>query len=432
LGSNGQATSERNAVENAIAAGVVVVAASGNGDPNTGLGLPSLDCPACYPGVIAVGATSLDDANPSAIVEKVASYSNYDSGNPTTWGIVAPGGDPDSSLPNGDPDLLHWIFNIFTSTPTDKQFQRPCTGDFGTGPTLDCRIEIAGTSQATPHVAGAAALLLSVGVAPSQVKTLLCNNATSIGGTHSGCGRLNIYQAMAAALHDAVPPSPSGPTYLCSSNGAPQSTARFAQASRNSYSFETVPQRGVRHNAATVNASQLLVTYDRATALSQRTRVTQSLGTQGLELKSEIDLPHVGKLVRVISVPSGKSVDDAMRQLRTQAGVIAVEQDRPRFAQSTTPLFPNDDYFNGAPTSRTPPFYQAAGTGGQLDNHVICAANAWGYSTSNSTGSTFAGAAGGTVPIAIIDTGADLTHPELSGRATVTENINSGNGTVTP
>ena len=56
------------AVENAISHGVVVVAASGNGN-SLGVGQPFLDCPAADPGVIAVGASALNDSNPQAITE---------------------------------------------------------------------------------------------------------------------------------------------------------------------------------------------------------------------------------------------------------------------------------------------------------------------------------------------------------------------------
>ncbi|MGH8164922.1 MAG: S8 family peptidase, partial [Rhodanobacteraceae bacterium] len=82
---------EENAIETAISQGVVVVAASGNESAAT------LDCPAAYPGVIAVGASALNDSNPNSIFEYTASYSNYDASKPTTWGLVAPGGDPNST-----------------------------------------------------------------------------------------------------------------------------------------------------------------------------------------------------------------------------------------------------------------------------------------------------------------------------------------------
>jgi len=434
LGSSGTNSAEQAAVENAIAAGVVVVAASGNGD-SSGVAQASLDCPACYPGVIAVGATTIDDSNPSSITERVASYSNYAAG--TSWGIVAPGGDPNTSISGGDPDTLHWIENIFTSTPTDKQFQSACKGDFGGSGTADCRILIAGTSQATPHVAGAAALLLSAGASASSIKTLLCNNATHLSDTHSGCGRLNVYRAMAAAVGDSALPAQAAQTYDCSTNGAQQSESRSLQA-LSMRSTDGTPVRTVRHvSSAVAQSQQLLVVYDRAKAQANRTIALQSLQSQGLSVQNEMDLPNVGKTIRVLSVAAGKNVDDAMRQLRTANGVLSVERDARRYAQSSSPAFTNDPYFDGAAGTNTPPFYEGqtpsgAWTGGQWDMHVICAANAWGYANSNSTGRIVTAAAGGTVPIAIIDTGADLTHPDLSGRVTVTEIIDSGNGTVTP
>ncbi len=215
------------AVADAIAAHVIVIAASGNGAPSSS----GVSAPGCDTGVIAAGATSLADgtatgtllrtgytssaattatsANP---VEYVAYYSQ--AGTPaanvhssSAWGIVAPGGDPSS---DNDADDLHWIENIWTSTPLDANFAGECTPDFNSASMSDCRTLIAGTSMATPHVAGAAALILAVSGStyqnPSAMKTLLCSTADDLHDSRQGCGRLNIYRALATAIADTNPP----------------------------------------------------------------------------------------------------------------------------------------------------------------------------------------------------------------------------------
>jgi hypothetical protein len=221
---------EGTAVANAISHNVIVVAASGNEDAN----VP--DAPGCDTGVIAVGATSLDDGTangaggggnanppgtPTTPQEYVASYSNYGSpntlNNASSWGIVAPGGDPANSEVTGTADNLHWIYNIWTSTPymanaSDNTFEGECTEDYpnssSTTPPVDCRTLIAGTSQATPHVAGVAALICGINATyctPTMMRTLLCTYADSIGDPHEGCGRLNAYRAVAIAVGDTDP-----------------------------------------------------------------------------------------------------------------------------------------------------------------------------------------------------------------------------------
>jgi subtilisin family serine protease len=226
------------AIAKAIAANIVVVAASGNSAPST----VGVAAPGCDSGVIAAGATSLADgaANGSNVsggsvaspIEYMTSYTQY--GSPSTyqssssWGILAPGGDPADAetSPNGTVDDLHWIENIWTTTPyeansSDTTFQGECDPDYPNGAsksgTIDCRTLIAGTSMATPHVAGAAALILSVNSSyqsPAAMKALLCSTADNLDTTaagssanlynvNQGCGRLNVYRAMAKAVGDA-------------------------------------------------------------------------------------------------------------------------------------------------------------------------------------------------------------------------------------
>lgn len=221
LGASTADSSEQAAVANAIAAGVTVVAASGNETSS------ALDYPAGYPGVIAVGATGIvdsipngDSATASSAGETVAGYSNYDAIHPTTWGIVAPGGNPSQVTPagcasgSGDCDYLHWIENIYSTSalfPSTQPYA--CTTDAAHslfGETGDCRVLIAGTSMATPHVAGAVGLLLSVrsGLSPAQVAAALQASAHNIGDPHQGYGRLNVYKLIANALGDTSVPGP--------------------------------------------------------------------------------------------------------------------------------------------------------------------------------------------------------------------------------
>ncbi|HET6896579.1 MAG TPA: S8 family serine peptidase [Candidatus Baltobacteraceae bacterium] len=197
---------EYQAVENAIAHGVVVVAASGNGAGNPAVGQPYLDCPAADPGVIAVGASALNDTNPLSIFEYVASYSNYVSNHGTASGgafLVAPGGDPcpTSTGSCDDSDNLHWIEHIYSSTAVQTG---QCASTAPANEAGDCRIEIAGTSQATPHVVGVVSLMLAKNpsLTPSQIAAGLCATADNIGDTKQGCGRVNAAAAVSwAATH---------------------------------------------------------------------------------------------------------------------------------------------------------------------------------------------------------------------------------------
>jgi serine protease len=169
---------EEPAVAKAIAAGVIVVAAAGNDDANT------IDYPAADPGVIAVGASAFCDstANVQSGYEYVAAYSNYGPG----LALVAPGGDPDAAQTNcmqqACVDHLQWIENL-------DSLKGPFTEQVGL---------FAGTSQASPHVAGAVALMKSKDPAltPAQALSILKASADKIGDPHQGAGRLNVLTAL--------------------------------------------------------------------------------------------------------------------------------------------------------------------------------------------------------------------------------------------
>ncbi|MCL5970450.1 MAG: S8 family peptidase [Patescibacteria group bacterium] len=178
-------SSYQSAIDYAKSKGTLVVVAAGNGNPP---GYPvdaSTNSPANCKGVLAVGATKSDDTR--------ASFSNYG----PIVSISAPGFDILSTIPGGN-------------------YQ-----------------QMSGTSMATPHVAGAAGLLLSAkpDLTPDQVKDCLVNNADPISTDLPVGPRLNIYKAITACAGGGPPPSssptPSGsttPTPSINPSGTPRVT----------------------------------------------------------------------------------------------------------------------------------------------------------------------------------------------------------------
>jgi subtilisin family serine protease len=152
------------AVQRAANRGVVVVAAAGND------GLPFCENGTGDGKVLCVGAVDKRGAR--------SFYSSFGSG----VGLVAPGG---SDLPGTDEDVL--------STWNDGSYQ-----------------ELAGTSQATPHVAGVAALLVAKGVRGQAAVQRILATTTDLGAPgpdiQFGNGLVNA-EAAVAGLQSS---SPSG------------------------------------------------------------------------------------------------------------------------------------------------------------------------------------------------------------------------------
>ncbi len=154
------------AVDYAWNHGVVVVCAAGND------GVSSPFYPAAYTNSISVSATTSLDT--------LASYSNYG----TTIDISAPGGDSGDNNGDGYDDMI--LQNTFLRRDEGYYFY-------------------AGTSMASPHVAGVAALVIAKNssLSNAQTRNILETSADDIGANGwdnlFGYGRLNAYEAVMAA-----------------------------------------------------------------------------------------------------------------------------------------------------------------------------------------------------------------------------------------
>jgi serine protease len=162
------------ALDYAFSQGVVVVAASGNS------GLNHVYCPAAYPSVISVGATTVSGT--------VAQYSNGGD----ALDVTAPGGDSNTRIvQEGYCDT--WV-QMYYSEQYDEF----------------CPVQEFGTSLSTPHVAGIAALILGErpALTPGDVAQAIRASARDRGpaGWDSGFG-WGIVDAYGAVLAAAPPPT---------------------------------------------------------------------------------------------------------------------------------------------------------------------------------------------------------------------------------
>lgn len=162
-------------------AGLIVCASAGNSRGD-------LSAPAMYDECMAVGSTGP--------FEGIAPYSSF-----------GPGFEVDIAAPGGDGSFgdAGWIWSCTVSW--DDTNTVPTYGYAGQG--------WQGTSMACPHVSGAAALLLSNGVVPSEVRSRLTSTArTPKGGGMDrkkyGAGILNVQAALANAAIRISKPARGG------------------------------------------------------------------------------------------------------------------------------------------------------------------------------------------------------------------------------
>ncbi|MBD2042900.1 S8 family peptidase [Microcoleus sp. FACHB-672] len=167
LGGPGESQLLQEAIDYAHQKGVVIVAAAGNSGDN------SAGYPARYPNVIGVAA--LDATGNKAF------YSNFGAG----VDISAPGGDTKEGELGG---ILQNTIDPQTGAPIFAAYQ--------------------GTSMASPHVAGVAALVKAIGVQePSEITNVLLQSARVVQEdplNHFGAGQLDAASAVQLATHGQI------------------------------------------------------------------------------------------------------------------------------------------------------------------------------------------------------------------------------------
>lgn len=165
LAGTGYSSTLQNAVNYALSHNVTVVAAMSNENSST------INYPAAFAGVIAVGSTDPNDNRSNPFFWSASSGSNYGS----HISVVAPG---------------NYIFGLHYQSNTNYDYY------YG------------GTSQATPHVAGLAALLLAgnPNLLPAQIKSIIeITSEDRVGNPaedspgwdqYYGYGRINAFKAL--------------------------------------------------------------------------------------------------------------------------------------------------------------------------------------------------------------------------------------------
>ena len=212
------------AIDSALDAGVVVVAAAGNS------GLPVCEQPSGQGRILCVG--SVDENRQRSF------FSSFGSG----LGVVAPGG---SALLGRD------ILSLFNES----------AGSY---------TELAGTSQAAPHVAGVAALLVSRGLKGQQAVNRILATASDAGppgpDAEFGAGIVNARRAVEGLGESGQTNGGSGQPNGGSgapegSSGSPGSAATISL--RLSQRIRTVLRRGVRVRCRGVGAGRCRVVVTR-------------------------------------------------------------------------------------------------------------------------------------------------------------------------
>jgi hypothetical protein len=299
-------------VNNAYNAGIVVVGAAGNDNA------PAVMFPAAYANAIAVGATDSDDNK--------ASFSNYG----PELDVTAPG------------------VGILSTVMNSGSYQ-----------------SWSGTSMATPHVAGAAALLASAGITdPATIRTRLTSTATDLGtagfDNFFGHGRINVHYALDQTTPTVALAAPAngatvgGPSVAISANASDALSGvekvRFTIDGAGAVDDTTAPY-GTTWNASGVsNGSHSIAAQatDKAGNTSTHTiNVTVSNGESN-DPTVNITSPAAGATVNGTSfaLTATASDDSAIQKVRFWAGstYLGYDSTAPYSKSWNTTLGPNGSH----------------------------------------------------------------------------------------
>lgn len=162
----------------AVSRGVVMCVAAGNAGP----GPSTVGSPGCAKTVFTIGATDKED--------NVASFSSR---GPTSDNRIKP-------------DICFPGVNIVSCRAAGTSMGHPVDASYTSA---------SGTSMATPHAAGACALILQAkpGLSPQQVKDLFTKTAKNLNldPNSQGAGRAQVYAAYQLALGQTPTPPPPPP-----------------------------------------------------------------------------------------------------------------------------------------------------------------------------------------------------------------------------
>jgi thermitase len=278
LGGPQYSQSMNDAVQDAWNAGLVIVAGAGNDGTTTQF------YPAAYPNVISVGAFDEDGRR--------ASFSNYGS-----WvDISAPGN------------------VILSSYPMFQCALANVPGDTG------CYTWLSGTSMATPHVSGAAALVWSRPEVTSnrQVVDILLNSADPRGidpvrlDSWTIHGGLNIYNAMSYGAVNAAPIANAGSDQTLTDTGGDGVESVTLDGSASSDADGTIVGYEWREGSTVV-------------ALVAQPSIFLSVGTHTLTLQVTDDLGATGTDTVTVAINVPPTANAGPDQTLTDTGGDGVE-----------------------------------------------------------------------------------------------------------